>query len=78
MVTPLDEDCGMLEWVDNTMGLRPIILNLYKQRNILVAIHASIINNNNLEKKYINLINNTVKNSVNNNNEQMIISMIKH
>ena len=33
-MTPLNEECGLLEWVNNTTGLRPILLRLYKERGI--------------------------------------------
>jgi serine/threonine-protein kinase ATR len=33
-VTPLNEECGLLEWVDNLKTLRDIILHLYKNRGI--------------------------------------------
>ena len=33
-VTPLNEECGLIEWVDNLKTLREILLNGYKQKNI--------------------------------------------
>ncbi|ODN03482.1 Serine/threonine-protein kinase atr [Orchesella cincta] len=33
-VVPLNEECGLLEWVPNLQGLRPILLSLYKEKNI--------------------------------------------
>jgi len=33
-VTPLNEECGLIEWIDNLKTLRDILLNLYKQKNI--------------------------------------------
>ncbi|KAK2190032.1 hypothetical protein NP493_91g01005 [Ridgeia piscesae] len=33
-VTPLNEECGLLEWVSHTRGIRPILLQLYKERGI--------------------------------------------
>lgn len=33
-VAPLNEECGMIEWVPNLVGLRPIVLNIYKQRGL--------------------------------------------
>lgn len=33
-VTPLNEECGLIEWVDNLKTLREIILNSYKQKNV--------------------------------------------
>ena len=35
-VTPLNEECGLIEWVDNLKTLREILLNSYKQRNIMI------------------------------------------
>jgi serine/threonine-protein kinase ATR len=33
-VTPLNEECGLIEWVDNLKTLRDILNKSYKQRNI--------------------------------------------
>uniref|UniRef100_A0A8C9W212 Serine/threonine-protein kinase ATR n=1 Tax=Scleropages formosus TaxID=113540 RepID=A0A8C9W212_SCLFO len=33
-VIPLNEECGIIEWVDNTAGLRHILTKLYKERGI--------------------------------------------
>ena len=33
-VTPLNEECGLIEWVDNLKTLRDILLRSYKQRNV--------------------------------------------
>ena len=33
-VVPLNEECGLLEWVENLKTIREIILNLYKERNV--------------------------------------------
>lgn len=33
-VVPLNEDCGLLEWVPNLQGLRTIIINIYKKMRI--------------------------------------------
>lgn len=33
-VTPLNEECGIIEWVDGLKTLRDIVLNLYAARNI--------------------------------------------
>ncbi|KAL8699738.1 MAG: hypothetical protein Q9224_001285 [Gallowayella concinna] len=35
-VTPLNEECGLIEWVDNLKTLREILLNTYRQKNIPV------------------------------------------
>ena len=33
-VTPLNEECGLIEWVENVRPLRDILLDIYKQRNV--------------------------------------------
>ena len=33
-VTPLNEECGLIEWIDNLKTLREILLNSYKQKNV--------------------------------------------
>ncbi|XP_063533871.1 serine/threonine-protein kinase ATR [Cydia strobilella] len=33
-VLPLNEECGVIEWVPNLVGLRPILLHIYKQKGI--------------------------------------------
>ncbi|KAL8834033.1 MAG: hypothetical protein Q9170_003964 [Blastenia crenularia] len=35
-VTPLNEECGLIEWIDNLKTLREILLNTYKQKNIIL------------------------------------------
>jgi len=35
-VTPLNEECGLIEWVDNLKTLRDILLRIYKQKNVSV------------------------------------------
>ncbi|KAL8992285.1 MAG: hypothetical protein Q9169_007221 [Polycauliona sp. 2 TL-2023] len=35
-VTPLNEECGLIEWVDNLKTLREILLNAYRQKNVSV------------------------------------------
>ncbi|KAL8800291.1 MAG: hypothetical protein Q9182_005285 [Xanthomendoza sp. 2 TL-2023] len=35
-VTPLNEECGLIEWVDNLKTLREILLSTYRQKNIPV------------------------------------------
>ena len=35
-VTPLNEECGLIEWVDNLRTFRDIVLQLYKEKNIAV------------------------------------------
>ncbi|KAK2579409.1 hypothetical protein KPH14_003267 [Odynerus spinipes] len=36
-VVPLNEECGLIEWVPNLVGFRPIIINLYKERGIALT-----------------------------------------
>lgn len=31
-VLPLNEECGLIEWVPNLVGLRPILIHIYKQK----------------------------------------------
>ncbi|KAL9104639.1 MAG: hypothetical protein Q9163_000443 [Psora crenata] len=33
-VTPLNEECGLIEWIDNLKTLREILLNSYKQKSV--------------------------------------------
>ena len=35
-VTPLNEECGLIEWVDNLKTLREILLHNYKQKNVSI------------------------------------------
>ncbi|KAL8735716.1 MAG: hypothetical protein Q9181_002719 [Wetmoreana brouardii] len=35
-VTPLNEECGLIEWVDNLKTLREILLSTYKQKNVVI------------------------------------------
>lgn len=37
-VIPLNEECGLLEWVPNTSGLRYILNKIYKEKGIVVKI----------------------------------------
>ncbi|KAK0175715.1 hypothetical protein PV327_009444 [Microctonus hyperodae] len=54
-VIPLNEECGLIEWIPNLIGYRFAIVNLYKERGIVVTQReiASIIPNlsDSLEKK---------------------------
>lgn len=34
-VTPLNEECGLIEWVNNLKTLREILLSIYRQRSIV-------------------------------------------
>ncbi|XP_056281623.1 serine/threonine-protein kinase ATR isoform X2 [Pseudoliparis swirei] len=36
-VIPLNEECGIIEWVNNTAGLRHILTKLYKERAIYLS-----------------------------------------
>nr|KAG5699557.1 hypothetical protein BaRGS_033753 [Batillaria attramentaria] len=36
-VTPLNEECGLLEWVGNTNGVRNILIKLYKERGLYMS-----------------------------------------
>ncbi|XP_070572431.1 serine/threonine-protein kinase ATR-like isoform X2 [Ptychodera flava] len=36
-VIPLNEECGLLEWVPNTAGFRHIIHKIYKERNLYTS-----------------------------------------
>lgn len=36
-MVPLNEECGLIEWVPNLIGYRNILMNLYKERNIFTA-----------------------------------------
>ncbi|XP_072313429.1 serine/threonine-protein kinase ATR [Eucyclogobius newberryi] len=36
-VIPLNEECGIIEWVNNTAGLRHILNKLYKERGIYLS-----------------------------------------
>ena len=36
-VIPLNEECGLLEWVNNTSGLRHILIKIYKERGIYMG-----------------------------------------
>ncbi|KAJ2039746.1 hypothetical protein H4S03_001488 [Coemansia sp. S3946] len=37
-VVPLNEECGLIQWVDNTAGLRHIIMKLYKARGVQISV----------------------------------------
>lgn len=36
-VIPLNDECGIIEWVNNTAGLRPILTKLYKERGMYMT-----------------------------------------
>lgn len=31
-VVPLNEECGIVEWIDNLVPLRPVLISMYKQK----------------------------------------------
>ena len=35
-VTPLNEECGIIEWVDGLKPMRDIIINIYKQKSVRI------------------------------------------
>ncbi|KZF22699.1 hypothetical protein L228DRAFT_247070 [Xylona heveae TC161] len=35
-VTPLNEECGLIQWIDNLKAFRDIILKIYRQKNVVV------------------------------------------
>ncbi|GFR86846.1 serine/threonine-protein kinase atr, partial [Elysia marginata] len=53
-VTPLNEECGLIEWVNNTTGLRNILVSIYKEQGFYMsgkelktnmpALHSSLEN----------------------------------
>lgn len=40
-VAPLNEECGIIEWIPNLVGLRPVLMNLYKQRGEKIVLKKS-------------------------------------
>ena len=36
-VVPLNEECGLIEWMQGTIGLRHVLLHIYKQRSTYTA-----------------------------------------
>lgn len=36
-VIPLNEECGLIEWVNNTSGLRHILMKLYKEKGLYTS-----------------------------------------
>ncbi|XP_029472916.1 serine/threonine-protein kinase ATR isoform X2 [Rhinatrema bivittatum] len=36
-VIPLNDECGIIEWVNNTAGLRPILNKLYKDKGVYMS-----------------------------------------
>jgi serine/threonine-protein kinase ATR len=41
-VVPLNEECGLIEWVPNTTGLRPVLNQLYADQGITVSVSYSL------------------------------------
>jgi len=37
-VVPLNEECGIIEWVNNTIGFRHILNSIYRAKNILTPV----------------------------------------
>ncbi|KAJ8938742.1 hypothetical protein NQ318_016037 [Aromia moschata] len=37
-VAPLNEECGLIEWIPKLVGLRPVIMKLYKQRGLVLTM----------------------------------------
>lgn len=33
-VLPLNEECGLIEWIPNLLGLRIILMNIYKTKGL--------------------------------------------
>ena len=48
-VVPLSEDCGLIEWVPNTTGLRYILIDLYKKQK---GAALQPLGNNSIVKLY--------------------------
>ena len=39
-VVPLNEECGLIEWVPNTTGFRHILTAIYNAEGLGLAVHA--------------------------------------
>ncbi|XP_008550901.1 serine/threonine-protein kinase atr [Microplitis demolitor] len=58
-VIPIDEECGLVEWIPNLTGFRPIIKKLYEERGLQMmqgkkladTARAKYVKNDSLEKK---------------------------
>lgn len=48
-VIPLNDECGIIEWVNNTAGLRPILTKLYKEKGIKMNSYDTNIYNMGIE-----------------------------
>lgn len=36
-VIPLNEDCGLIEWIPNLIGLRPLLLRIYREKGLSMS-----------------------------------------
>lgn len=43
-VMPLNEECGMLEWVSNTIPLRNILIKAYERRDVKTYVSELLLN----------------------------------
>lgn len=43
-VSPLNEECGLIEWVPNLVGLRPVLITIYKQKGLQFIRNLQIHN----------------------------------
>lgn len=41
-VTPLNEECGLIEWVDNLRTLRELVIKLLRERGITPNVWLSL------------------------------------
>jgi phosphatidylinositol kinase/protein kinase (PI-3 family) len=41
-VTPLNEECGLIEWVDNLRTLRDLVIKLLRERGITPNVRGSL------------------------------------
>jgi serine/threonine-protein kinase ATR len=46
-VTPLNEECGTIEWVEGLKPMRDIIIRLYRQKNVNIDVSLTprLLNN---------------------------------
>lgn len=42
-VTPLNEECGLIEWIDNLRTLREIVIRLLRERGIAPNVSAAFL-----------------------------------
>lgn len=43
-VTPLNEECGLIEWVDNLRTLRDLVIKLLRERGITPNVRIHLVN----------------------------------